>query len=103
MLSTLVTGPLAKYDFADPGHVEEYCEWMKGETQYMVEGPFYGHQVPKPAEYASLDQPMYDLEKDIVRGRKTMDDFDAAVETWRSNGGDRMREYYQGIYDELEK
>lgn len=103
VLSTLVTGPLAKYDFADPGHVEEYCEWMKGETQYMVEGPFYGHQVPKPAEYASLDQPMYDLEKDIVRGRKTMDDFDAAVETWRSSGGDRMREYYQGVYDELDK
>ncbi len=103
VLSTLVTGPVAKYDFTDPDHVKEYCEWMAGETQYMVEGPFYGQQVPKPAEYASLDQPMYDLEKDIVRGRKTMDDFDAAVETWRSNGGDRMREYYQGIYDELEK
>lgn len=101
VLSTLVTGPVAKYDFADPDHVTEYCEWMAGETQYMVEGPFYGQQVPRPPEYASLDQPMYDLEKDIVRGRKTMDDFDAAVTTWRNNGGDRMREYYQGIYDEL--
>ncbi|HEX7350911.1 sugar ABC transporter substrate-binding protein [Brachybacterium sp.] len=101
VLSTLVTGPVAKFDFEDPDHVREYCEWMAGETEHMVEDPFYGYQVPRPAEYASLDQPMYDLEKDVVRGRKSMDDFDAAVETWRSSGGDRMREYYQGVYDEL--
>lgn len=101
VLSTLVTGPVAKFDFADPDHVREYCEWMAAETEHMVEGPFYGRQIPRPVEYAALDQPMYDLEKDVVRGRKSMDDFDQAVETWRTSGGDRMREYYQSIYDEL--
>lgn len=101
VLSTLVTGPVAKFDLTDADHVREYCEWMAGETDHMVEGPFYGRQVPRPPEYAALDQPMYDLEKDVVRGRRSMEDFDAAVETWRSSGGDRMREYYQGILDEI--
>ncbi|WP_158239520.1 extracellular solute-binding protein [Brachybacterium sp. UMB0905] len=103
VLSTLVTGPVSKSDFTDAEHVKQYCEWMAGETEYMVEGPFYGRQVPRPPEYAALDQPMYDLEKDVARGRKSMDDFDQAVEKWRKDGGDKMREYYQGVLDEIEQ
>lgn len=101
VLSTLVAGPVAKYDFTNPDFVKQYCEWMAGETQYMQNGPFFGHQVLRPVEYATLDQPMYDLEKDVVRGRKSMEDFDAAVKTWKSSGGDRMREYYQSVLDQL--
>ena len=63
---------------------------------------FYGRQIFRPAEYATLDQPMYDLEKDVVRGRKSMEDFDAAVTTWRSSGGDRMREYYESVRQQLD-
>lgn len=101
VLATLVTGPVAKYDFANPGFVPEYCQWMAGEAAFLQPGPFYGYQVVRPAEYATLDQPMYDLEKDVVRGRKSMADFDAAVTTWKSSGGDRMREYYQSVLDQL--
>ncbi|MDO5661523.1 MAG: extracellular solute-binding protein [Brachybacterium sp.] len=103
VLSTLVTPPVAKYDFENPDFVREYCEWMQGETAYMVEGPFYGYQVQRPVQWATLDQPMWDLESDIVRGRQSMDDFDAAVTNWRNSGGDEMREHYQGILDEIEQ
>lgn len=102
VLGTLVTGPLAKYDFTNPEFVKEYCEWQGAETEHMQEGPFYGRQIVRPAEYATLDQPMYDLEKDVVRGRKSMEDFDAAVTTWRSSGGDRMREYYESVRQQLD-
>ena len=102
VLGTLVTGPLAKYDFTNPEFVKEYCEWQAAETEHMQEGPFYGRQIVRPAEYATLDQPMYDLEKDVVRGRKSMEDFDAAVTTWRSSGGDRMREYYESVRQQLD-
>ncbi|MCS6711797.1 extracellular solute-binding protein [Brachybacterium sp. EF45031] len=101
VLGTLVTGPVAKFDATDPEHVKAYCEWMQGEMAYVVDGPFYGHQVVRPVEYATLDQPMYDLEKDVARGRRTMEDFDKAVTTWKNSGGDRMREHYQAVLDEI--
>lgn len=101
VLSTLVAGPVAKYDFTDPEFVKDYCSWMAAETAHMKNGPFFGYQIVRPAEYASLDQPMYDLEKDVVRGRKTMADFDAALKTWRSSGGDRMRDYYEAVRKQL--
>lgn len=101
VLSTLVTGPVAKYDFGDPDFVREYCAWMAGETAHMVEGPFHGYKIIRPLEYAALDQPLYDLEKDVARGRKTMADFDQAVTNWKNAGGDRMREYYQQVLAQL--
>lgn len=101
VLSTLVAPAVEKHDFEDPDFVTTYCEWMQGETEFMVEGPFYGYQVQRPVQWATLDQPMWDLEKDVVRGRKTMDDFDAAVTNWRDSGGEEMREHYQGILEEI--
>ena len=50
-------------------------------------------------QYASIGQPFVDLEKDISRGRKSLDDLDAAVETWRASGGEELRTFYQEILD----
>ena len=61
---------------------------------------FYAQQIVEPQQYASIGQPFVDLEKDISRGRKSMDDLDAAVETWKSSGGEELRAFYQDILDQ---
>ncbi|WP_440902329.1 extracellular solute-binding protein, partial [Actinosynnema sp.] len=101
VLSTLVTGPLAKYDFSNPDFVPEYCAWAAAEAALAVEGPFFGYQVIRPPEFTALDQPLYDLEADIIRGRRPLADLDAEVDVWRRAGGDRMREYFGSVLEQI--
>ncbi len=102
VLSTLVTGPLAKYDFGNPDFVPRYCAWMAAEVENVVDGPFYGYQVIRPPEFTALDQPLYDLEADIIRGRRPLSDLDREVRTWRNAGGDRMREYFGSVLEQIQ-
>ncbi|WP_156762189.1 extracellular solute-binding protein [Microbacterium karelineae] len=82
-----------------PDYVEARVEWKNETTEYEVEDPFYGIRVTEPNRFASLKLPFEDLEKDIARGRASLDDLDTAIETWRTSGGDELREIYQDILD----
>ncbi len=82
-----------------PGYVEAYTAWMADLAPFVVEPVFYGQNITEPSQYASLGQPFSDLEKDIARGRKSLADLDAAIETWRTSGGEQLRTFYQEIYD----
>lgn len=102
VLSTLVTGPLAKYDFGNPDFVPAYCAWTAAEAALAVEGPFFGYQVIRPPEFTALDQPLYDLEADIIRSRRDLSDLDTEVDVWRRAGGDRMREYFGSVLEQID-
>lgn len=54
---------------------------MADAAQYVTEPLFFAMQIVEPPQYASIGQPFVDLEKDISRGRKTLDDLDAAIAT----------------------
>ncbi|WP_265521910.1 extracellular solute-binding protein [Oerskovia flava] len=95
----LVDPPVVNAKVQYPGYVEDFTTWMADAAPYVVEPLFYGMQITEPAAYASLGQPFEDLEGDIARGRKSLDDLDAAVETWRSSGGEELRAFYQEILD----
>lgn len=95
----LVDPPVVNAKVQYPGYVEDFTTWMADAAPYVEEPLFYGMQITEPAQYASLGQPFEDLEKDIARGRKSLDDLDAAVETWRTSGGEELRAYYQEILD----
>lgn len=47
------------------------------------------------AEGAAIDRNLSDTVSEVVQGRKTMDEFDAAVAEWRSTGGGQIAEEYQ--------
>lgn len=96
----LVDPPVVNSKVQFPGFVETFCTWMADAAQYLAEPPFYGMQISEPAQFAALNTPFEDLEKDIARGRKTMADLDEAVATWSSSGGEELRAFYQGILDE---
>jgi putative aldouronate transport system substrate-binding protein len=45
-----------------------------------------------------LDKAISSVRDDIVQGRKTVDEWDAAVKTWRSGGGDDIRSELEASY-----
>lgn len=95
----LVAPPEIVADPEKPDYVEARVKWQNETTLHEVEEPFYGMRVTEPNQFASLDQPFADLEKDIARGRKDMEDLDSAIETWRTSGGEELRNLYQEILD----
>ncbi len=95
----LVDGPIANARVQYPGYVEASSTWQQKAAEFITEPLFYAQQIVEPAQFASIGQPFVDLEKDISRGRKSLDDLDAAVETWRSAGGEELRSFYQEILD----
>ncbi|SFK51741.1 extracellular solute-binding protein [Cellulomonas sp. KH9] len=95
----LVDGPIANTRVQYPGYVEASSTWQQKAAEFITEPLFYAQQIVEPAQFASIGQPFVDLEKDISRGRKSLDDLDAAVETWRSAGGEELRAFYQEILD----
>lgn len=95
----LVDPPVVNAKVSLPDYVEASSAWTAQNAQYLVEPLFYGMNITEPARFASLGQPFDDLEKDIVRGRKSVEDLDAAIETWRTSGGEELRTFYQEILD----
>ncbi|QCB94697.1 extracellular solute-binding protein [Cellulomonas shaoxiangyii] len=95
----LVDPPVVNAKVTLPDYVEQYSAWTATNSEYVVEPLFYGMNITEPNQFASLGQPFVDLEKDIARGRKSMDDLDAALETWRASGGEELRAFYTEIYE----
>jgi putative aldouronate transport system substrate-binding protein len=95
----LVDGPIAETHVQYPGYVKAMSTWQAKAGSFVKAPLFYGQQISEPQQFASLAQPFVDLEKDISRGRKSMHDLDAAVKTWKSAGGEKLRAFYQGILD----
>jgi len=95
----LADPPVVNTKVQYPGFVEAFCTWMADASQYVQDPAFFGMQITEPNEFGSLAQPMTDLESDISRGRKSMDDLDPAIENWRASGGDELRQFYQDILD----
>ncbi|NLT53547.1 MAG: extracellular solute-binding protein [Actinomycetales bacterium] len=86
-----------------PGYedwVRTYCDWhaKAGATAYKP--VFYGMNITEPQQYSSIGQPVEDTITDVCRNRKSIDDFKKAVDTWRRNGGDALRDFYTGIREQ---
>jgi putative aldouronate transport system substrate-binding protein len=61
-----------------------------------IKDPTLGLYSPSFANLnASLTQAVNDGVSDIVQGRRPVSDLDSIVATWRSNGGDTIRQEYQ--------
>ena len=95
----LTSPPVVNAKVQYPGFVEAFCTWMADASAYVQDPAFFGMQITEPSEYGSLNQPFTDLEKDISRGRKSIDDLDPAIENWRASGGEELRQFYQDILD----
>ena len=95
----LVDGPITETHMQYPGYVKAASTWQTAAAGSVTEPLFYGQQISEPQKFGSLAKPFVDLEKDISRGRKSLKDLDAAVQTWKTTGGEELRAFYQKILD----
>lgn len=95
----LIQPPAIEANVQFPDFVKEKCEWMARSGRFIKEPLFYGMTISEPARYASIGQPIEDLNADIARGRKDLGALDAAIKTWKAAGGDALRQFYQEILD----
>jgi ABC-type glycerol-3-phosphate transport system substrate-binding protein len=76
---------------------KDYAAWQADAVKHAVKPLFYGMNVAEPPQYASIGQPVEDMLKDVRFGRKPVDAFKSAVDTWRRQGGDKLRAFYEDI------
>jgi putative aldouronate transport system substrate-binding protein len=77
--------------------VRDYAAWQADAVKHAVRPLFYGMNIAEPAQYASIEQQVEDTIKDVRFGRKPIDAFKSAVDTWRKQGGDELRKFYEDI------
>jgi putative aldouronate transport system substrate-binding protein len=59
----------------------------------------YGMNIVEPTRYANLSSQFEQLEIDYVRGNRKLSDVQAAISTWKSSGGDKLRDWYKQLID----
>nr|WP_202894513.1 extracellular solute-binding protein [Kribbella italica] len=80
-----------------PGYVEAMNTWQNESCKRFDKNPFEGIRVEAPSKLAGLNQPFDDKLQDIFRGRRPVSELKAAVEAWRSGGGDEGRDFYAKV------
>ena len=76
---------------------KDYAAWEADMVKYAVKPVFYGMNITEPAQYAKLTQPMTDVVKDVRFGRKPISAYQDALKTWKAQGGDQLRSFYDDI------
>jgi putative aldouronate transport system substrate-binding protein len=77
--------------------VKDYAAWEADMVKYAVKPVFYGMNISEPTQFAKLNQPMVDVSKDVRYGRKPVSAFQDALKTWKAQGGDQLRAFYEDI------
>ncbi|GAA3756104.1 extracellular solute-binding protein [Salinactinospora qingdaonensis] len=101
--SFLVTPPRVYAKVDHPQLVKDYCAWSARQAPHVEKPLFYGMQIQEPTRYATLFTPFEDLQKDVVRGRRSIADVRDAVENWRKQGGDELRGWYADLLEKTEE
>jgi putative aldouronate transport system substrate-binding protein len=76
---------------------KDFAAWEAETVKYAVKPVFYGMNITEPAQYAKLNQPMVDVVKDVRYGRKPISAFQDALKTWKAQGGDQLRAFYEDV------
>ncbi|MEV7872277.1 extracellular solute-binding protein [Streptomyces sp. NPDC088124] len=95
------TGDPAAY-IAHPDRPEiakAQVEWQQRMGAFTKKTPFYGLTVTEPSRWTNLADNFEQLEDDVVRGRKKVGDMQQAVSDWKSQGGDKLRDWYRKLLD----
>ncbi|MFD9303430.1 extracellular solute-binding protein [Streptomyces sp. NPDC060048] len=82
-----------------PDVARKQVEWQQRMGAFMKKTSTYGMTVVEPTRYANLASQHEQLQIDYVRGNKKLSDVQAAISTWRSSGGDELRDWYKELLD----
>lgn len=98
---TMLAAPAPYYAHPDfPDVARKQVEWQQRMGAFMKKTSIYGMTIVEPTRYANLASQHEQLQIDYVRGNKKLSDVQAAISTWRSSGGDELRDWYKKVLDE---
>lgn len=86
-----------------PQQVKDEAHWQQRQLRFRKEPLFLGAQIAEPSRLANLSDGFEELEDDFVRGRKSVRDLHNAVDDWRRDGGNELRDWYQKLLEEEEE
>jgi putative aldouronate transport system substrate-binding protein len=93
--------PDVVYAASQPDNVKVIHDYLAEEAKIIVPDPTLGLYSPTTSNKgSSLNKPMTDFQVEYFNGRKSLDDWDDLVKTWRKNGGDTIRKEYEDAYTE---
>ncbi|MCX4905030.1 extracellular solute-binding protein [Streptomyces sp. NBC_00878] len=83
-----------------PDIAKDQVEWQQRMGAFTTKSTFFGLQVTEPARWTNLSSDFENLEDDVVRGRKKISDVQQAASDWKSQGGDKLRDWYKKLLDD---
>ncbi|MES4908173.1 MULTISPECIES: extracellular solute-binding protein [unclassified Streptomyces] len=82
-----------------PEVARKQVEWQQRQGAFLKKTSTYGMNIVEPARYATLSSQFEQLEIDFVRGHKKLSDVQQAISTWKSSGGDKLRDWYKKLLE----
>ena len=96
----MLSAPAAFYAHPDfPEVARKQVEWQQRMGAFTKKTSIYGMNIVEPTRYANLNSQWEQLQIDFARGHKKMSDVQSAISTWRSSGGDKLRDWYKELID----
>ncbi|MER5210818.1 extracellular solute-binding protein [Streptomyces sp. NPDC002838] len=96
----MLAAPAAYYAHPDfPEVARKQVEWQQRMGAFAKKTSTYGMNIVEPTRYANLNSQFEQLEIDYVRGNRKLSDVQAAISTWKSSGGDKLRDWYKQLID----
>jgi putative aldouronate transport system substrate-binding protein len=83
--------------------VKANAAWQQEAGKYAVKPLFWNMNISVPASLAdawnaaTFTNGTGNIIQEVVRGKNTIADYQAAVKTWQKNGGNALRRFYDGI------
>lgn len=83
--------------------VKANTAWQQAAGKYAVKPLFWNMNISVPANLASawnaatFTNGTGNIIQEVVRGKNTIADYQAAVKSWQKNGGNALRRFYDGI------
>ncbi|MER6089817.1 Tat pathway signal sequence domain protein [Streptomyces bluensis] len=84
---------------AHPDVARKQVEWQQRQGAFVKKTSTFGMNIVEPSRYANLSSQFEQLEIDFVRGNKKLSDVQQAISTWKSSGGDKLRDWYKQLLD----
>ncbi|WP_405822747.1 extracellular solute-binding protein [Streptomyces sp. NBC_01390] len=96
----MLAAPAAYFAHPDfPDVARKQVEWQQRMGAFMKKTSTYGMNIVEPTRYANLSSQFEQLEIDYVRGNRKLSDVQAAISTWKSSGGEKLRDWYKDLID----
>jgi putative aldouronate transport system substrate-binding protein len=76
---------------------KDYAAWQGDMVQHAFKPLFYAMNISEPAQTAKASTALEAVITDVRMGRKGVSDYQAALSTWQSAGGNQLRDFYEGI------